>query len=122
MGMETKEREERRERIEIKTVEDLWKILGPPASFARFSLDAAQGRLVTVIQFIETVVDKGLKGNQQLFDYIKNCGKDMLLDAYRVLADLVHIRETLEDDFVDMGADLAEALGIKEKEEEKGST
>jgi hypothetical protein len=121
MGMETEEKEERRERIEIKTVEDLWKILGPPASFARFSLDAAQGRLVTVIHFIETVVDKGLKGDQTLFDYIKDCGKDMLLDAYRVLADLVHIRETLEDDFMDMGADLAEALGIKEKEKEKDS-
>jgi len=121
MGMETVEKGERRERIEIKSVEDLWKILGPPASFAKFSLDAAQGRLVTVIQFIETVVDKGLKEDQTLFDYVKNCGKDMLLDAYRVLADLVHIRETLEDDFVDMGADLAEALGIKEKEKGESS-
>ena len=120
--MERVEGGRERGRIEIKTVEDLWKILGPPASFARFSLDAAQGRLVTVIQFIETVVDKGLKGDQALFDYVKNCGKDMLLDAYRVLADLVHIRETLEDDFVDMGADLAEALGIKEKEKEESST
>ena len=100
------------EKVEIKTLKDVHELLLPASSFTRNSLEAAEEWFVEILEFIETVVDKGLKNDQSVFDYIRTCGEAVRLDAFRFLKNLVYIRKTVDEDFADLAKTLAKAFGI----------
>jgi hypothetical protein len=109
------------EKVGIKTLKDLWELLLPASSFARNSLEYAEEWFIEILEFIDTVVEKGVKGDQSVFEYIRTCGEAVRLDAYRFLKNLVYIRKTVDDDFADLAKTLAKVLGIEEKEKKESS-
>jgi len=121
--METvnEQREKEEGKIEVRTLKDLWELLLPASSFARNSLEYAEEWFTEILEFIDTVVEKGVKGDQSVFDYIKTCGEAIRLDAFRFLKNLVYIRKTVDEDFANLAKTLAKAFGIEEKEKEESS-
>ena len=109
------------EKVEIKTLKDVHELLLPASSFIHNSLEYAEEWFIEILEFIDTVVDKGLKNDQSVFEHIRACGEAVRLDAYRFLKNLVYIRKTADDDFADLAKTLAKTLGIEEKEGGRGS-
>jgi hypothetical protein len=113
MGAVSGEKEKEKERIEVKTMGDIYELLAPASSFTHNAFETIEEELVELIRFIENVVEAATKNDAKVHDYIKEFGGEARLKAYRLLANLVYARKTTDEDFAELTDDLAKAFGVR---------
>jgi hypothetical protein len=106
----------RKERVEVKTVEDVVKLLAPTETYAELMIATMEKDFREVVRFIDIVVEKGIEGDATVFKYIRSKGQEVRAAAYRLHLDLLDALDELRERFTKLGANLAEALGVREQE------